>query len=256
LADVREGASADAAGAEWAARTSIEGLADPANVKAALTDLTLAQSESFTTEAGSNLLTRNIATTAAVAASAASAKRSGIPGPARAVARALRGILLGVYGLAWSLTSPRAWVKVLGIGALLAAVAIVALGLYSDVDVRTGGDAGSPPAWLALLARGIVAAALVLGIVRAGWAGVVVAVGFAVAYSSLVLWPWPEGARDGFERLWKTSPVATLLLAVFVLGVTAGLMFDARLRFRKPVVSLFLLLALAAAAILLYVLFR
>jgi patatin-related protein len=256
LEDVREGASADASGAEWARRNPVEEFTDPVKVKVALSDLTLARSESFATEAGSNLLTRNVATTAAVAASAASARRSGIPGPARVVARSLRGLLLGVYGLAWSLTSPRPWVKVLGIGVLVGAAALVAWGLYSDVDVRTGGDAGSPPAWLALLARGIVAAALVLGILRAGWAGVVVALGFAVAYVSLVLWPWPEGARDGIERLWKTSPVATLLVALFVLGAVAGLIVDARLRFRKPVLLLLSLAALATVAILVYVLAR
>jgi patatin-related protein len=256
LEDVREGASADAAGAGWATRTSPERLADPAKVKEAFGELTLAQSESFTTEAGSNLLTRNIATTAAVAASAASAKRSGIPGPARGVARALRGLLLGVYGLAWSLTSARLGAKLLGVAALVAAVALVAWGLYSDVDVRTGGDAGSPPAWLALFARGMVAAALVLGIIRAGWAGVVVALGFAVTYVSLVLWPWPEGGREGVERLWKTSPVATLLVALFFLGLTAGLMFDARLRFRKPAVLVLSLLTAGAVAIAVYVLVR
>jgi patatin-related protein len=217
-----EGASPDAAGAVWAARNPVESFSEPEKLVGALRSLRLAQDESFADEVGSNLLTRNIATTAAVAASALSAKRSGLPGPARFVARSLRGLLLAFYGLAWSLTSRRPGAKLAGIALLLGAIAIVLWGLASDVDVREGGEGGGPPGWLSAFAKAAVAAALLLGVLRSGKAGLIVAGAFAVVYCSLVLTPWPDSWRDGFERFWETSSVATLLVVLAALGALAG----------------------------------
>lgn len=222
-----EGGAIDAAGAAWA--RGFASFDAPEDVVSALTALRIAKEETFAGEVGADLLTRNIATTAVVAASALSAPGSGIPRIARIAPRALRGLLIALYALTWGLTSPKRALKTIAFVALLLALMILAWALLADVQAREAAQtttiqhtAKGPPGWLEALAKLIVAGGLLLGILRAGLVGLGLALAFAAAYLTLVLTPWPEG-YDLLERLFKTSTLASVTLALLLAGLLAGL---------------------------------
>ncbi|HSC92915.1 MAG TPA: patatin-like protein [Gaiellaceae bacterium] len=228
-----EGAAPDAAGAGWA--RSYATLDTPEQVEAALKALRLSQEEQLGGEIGSDLLTRNAATTAVVAASTLAATRSGLPGVVRLVPRALRGLLLALYGLTWGLTSQRRALKVLAVLVLLAAILLVVWGLLADVNARELTDApgepadveaGGPPAWLEAPAKLAVAGGFVLAPLRFGTLGVVVALAAAVGYLALVLTPFPDGAVEVLLRIWATSVLATLAILLVAGGLAVAALFD------------------------------
>jgi patatin-related protein len=223
-----EHAAPDADGARWARRRREIGFDRPEDVADALRQLRIAETESFAGEAGADLLTRNAATTAAVAASTLSAKRSGLPGGVRAVPLALRGVLLALYGLAWSLTSPKRALKLVAFVALVFALAVIVWGLIADVppqtETRGGGESsGGPPAWLSGLAKTLVAGGLLVAALRAGAAGIGIAVAFFAAYLSIRLADWPQDVGEWFDLGVKSEPVLSAAAAILLVGALAGL---------------------------------
>jgi patatin-related protein len=225
----RDGAAPDAAALGWAA-TAPDPAATDTDVERGLRRLPLPQGESLTTEIGSNLLTRNVATVAAVSAAALAGPHSGVPRPLRLVPRALRGLFLPFYGLTWGLTAKRPAWRVATLLAVLLAVAVVAWGLLAEVDARDAADGvssgngalASPPGWLHALALGVLVAALALGVLRGGWAGLVVAAVFALVYLALVLTPVPDDAGDVAGRLWRSEPVLVAAVALLAAGIVAS----------------------------------
>ena len=226
----REGAAPDAEGLAWAATVPDMAQASDTAVQRALARLPLPKGESLTTEIGSNLLTRNVATVAAVSAAALAGTHSGVPRVVRLVPRALRGLFLPFYGLTWGLTSKRPAWRVATLLAVLVAVGVVVWGVLADVDAReaavaaTAGDEAiaGPPAWLHALALAVLVASLALGVLRGGWAGIAVAVGFGLVYLGLVLTPEPDGAVDVAGRLWRAEPVLTAGVALLAAGIVAS----------------------------------
>lgn len=218
-----EGSAPDSAGAAWA-RAQGANLETPTQIADALRRLRIAESESLGTELGSNLLTRNLATVAAVGGSALSGKRSGLPVLARVGLRAARGLLLGLYALTWALTSMRSAARTVGVLALLVASAVIAWGIASgigDTPVTDDGSGGAP-GWLAAIATLIVAAGLLLGVVRGGRAGIVVALAFVTAYFTLV-WKEDGGFGGGLRAVFREHTTIALVLAIAGLGALAGL---------------------------------
>ena len=198
----RDGAAPDAVGLSWAATVPDAAQASDADVESALARLPLPKGESLTTEIGSNLLTRNVATVAAVSAAAFAAPHSGVPKVVRLVPRAARGLFLPFYGLTWGLTSKRPAWRVATLLAVVLAAAVVVWGVLADVDAREAaggtpsgdGTLDQPPGWLHGVAIGVLIASIALGVLRGGWAGIVVAVGFGLVYLGLVLTPEPDDA--------------------------------------------------------------
>lgn len=226
----RDGAAPDAAALGWASTVPDAAAATDTDVQHALQRLPLPQHESLTTEIGSNLLTRNVATVAAVSAAALAGPHSGVPRPLRLVPRAMRGLFLPFYGITWGLTARRPAVRVATLLAVVLAAAVVVWGVLADVDAREaagGGSAGdgvlaSPPGWLHALAIGVLVASLALGVLRGGWAGIVVAAGFALVYLGLVLTPLPDDAADAAGRLWRSEPVLVAGVALLAAGIVAS----------------------------------
>lgn len=225
----RDGAAPDAAGLAWAATVPDMIVATDADVERALAQLPLPQEESFATEIGSNLLTRNVATVTAVSAAALAGPHGGMPKVVRLVPRALRGLLLPFYGLTWGLTAKRPTWRVATLLAVVFAVGIVVWGVLADVDARqaatgatAGGTLAEPPGWLHLLAAGVLVASLALGVLRGGWAGLVVAAGFGLVYLALVLTPAPDDAGDAAGRLWRFEPVLVAGIALLAAGIVAS----------------------------------
>ena len=226
----RDGAAPDAVGLSWAATVPDPAQASDADVESALARLPLPQGESLTTEIGSNLLTRNVATVAAVSAAAFAAPHSGVPKVVRLVPRAVRGLLLPFYGLTWGLTSKRPAWRVATLLAVVLAAAVVVWGVLADVDAREAaggtpsgdGTLDQPPGWLHALAIGVLVASIALGVLRGGWAGIVVAVGFGLVYLGLVLTPEPDDASDVAGRLWRSEPVLVAGTALLATGIIAS----------------------------------
>jgi O-antigen ligase len=114
--------------------------------------------------------------------------------------------------------------------AVVLAAAIVVWGVLADVDAREAacgapacdGTLDQPPGWLHALAVAILVASLVLGILRGGWAGLAVAVGFGLAYLGLVLTPEPDDPADVAGRLWRSEPVLVAATALLVAGIVAS----------------------------------
>jgi patatin-related protein len=227
--DVRvDDAAPDAEGFAWAASVpEMEG-ADDVAVAETLARLPLPRRESLRSEVGSNLLTRNVATVAAVAAAALAAPR-GVPAPVRLVPKALRGLFLPFYALTWGLTAKRTLWRALTLVAVIAAVVAVAWGLLADVDARVATCAASacdgaidePPGWLHALAVVVLIGSLALGVLRGGWVGVVVAAGFGLVYLGLVLTPAPDPS-DVVGRLWQSEPVLLAATALVAAGIIAS----------------------------------
>jgi hypothetical protein len=251
-----EQAAPDAAGRRWAdqrAHLFIAPLA-PQDVVDSLTQLRIAETETFVGEIGSDLLTRNVATTATVAASALAATRSGLPRGVRAVPLALRGTLLALYGLTWSLTSPRRALKTMALVGLLLALVVVVWGVVAEADVpdsaptasgtQTGEGSASPPGWLSALAKVIVAGGILLGVLRGGTAGIGVGVAALIAYAAIrVSDRWPRGAGEVLERGLKDEPIAMAAVAIVAAGLLTGLVAG-----RGPLSRLFLASAPARRA--------
>jgi hypothetical protein len=139
-------------------------------------------------------------------------------------------LFLPFYGLTWGLTSKRPAWRVATLLAVLVAVGIVVWGVLADVDAREAAVAATvgdeaiarPPAWLHALALGVLVASLALGVLRGGWAGIAVAVGFGLVYLGLVLTPEPDGAGDVAGRLWRSEPVLTAGVALLAAGIVAS----------------------------------
>ena len=226
----RDGAAPDAVGLSWAATVPDPAQASDADVESALARLPLPQGESLTTEIGSNLLTRNVATVAAVSAAALAAPHSGVPRVVRLVPRAVRGLFLPFYGLTWGLTSKRPVWRVATLLAVVLAAAVVVWGVLADVDAREAacgtascdGTLDQPPGWVHAVAIAVLVASIALGVLRGGWAGVVVAVGFGLVYLGLVLTPEPDDASDVAGRLWRSEPVLVAGTALLAAGIIAS----------------------------------
>jgi hypothetical protein len=224
----RDGAAPDADGLRWAATVSDMTQASDVEVERSLAQLPLPQGESLTTEIGSNLLTRNVATVAAVSAAALAGPHGGVPRVVRIVPRAIRGLFLPFYGLTWGLTARRPAMRIATLLAVVLAVALVVWGVLADLDARVaGGETATdtlaePPGWLHVLAAGVLVASLVLGVLRGGWAGIVVAVGFGLVYLGVVLTPEPDGVGDTAERLWRSEPVLVAATALLAAGIVAS----------------------------------
>jgi patatin-related protein len=227
-----EHAAPDAYGGRWA-RNREGHFDEPGDVVDSLTQLRIAETESFVGEIGSDLLTRNVATTATVAASALAAKRSGLPRAIRSVPLALRGTLLGLYGMTWSITSPRRALKMLALVGLLLALLVVVWGAVADADVPNGQGSESdaeqqqasdgPPAWLSALAKVVVAGGILLGVLRGGAAGIGAGAALLVAYSSIRYSDrWPENLRDLPEDVFRAEPVAMAAAAIVIAGLLTG----------------------------------
>jgi patatin-related protein len=258
----REGAAPDAVGLRWAELVSDMTQASDVDVQRSLAQLPLPQGESLTTEIGSNLLTRNVATLAAVSAAALAGPHGGVPKVVQLVPRAIRGLLLPFYGLTWGLTARRPAMRVATLLAVVLAVVVVVWGVLADLDERVAGDEAAadaltgPPGWLHVLAAGVLVASLALGVLRGGWAGIVVAVGFGLVYLGVVLTPEPDGAGDTAERLWRSEPVLVAATALLAAGIVASFLARpldvvSRLWRSQRAVLLGGLAALAAAAIVL-----
>ena len=225
----RDGAAPDAVGLSWAASAPAPGASD-ADVERALAQLPLPQGESLTTEIGSNLLTRNVATVVAVSAAALAAPHSGVPRVVRLAPRAARGLFLPFYGLTWGLTAKRPAWRVATLLAVVLAAAVVVWGVLADVDAREAvggtpsgdGTLDQPPGWLHALAVGVLVASIALGVLRGGWAGIVIAVGFGLVYLGLVLTPEPDDASDVAGRLWRSEPVLVAGTALLAAGLVAS----------------------------------
>jgi patatin-related protein len=224
----RDGAAPDADGLRWAATVSDMTQASDVEVERSLAQLPLPQGESLTTEIGSNLLTRNVATVAAVSAAALAGPHGGVPRVVRIVPRAIRGLFLPFYGLTWGLTARRPAMRIATLLAVVLAVAVVVWGVLADLDARVAGGEratdtlAEPPGWLHVLAAGVLVASLVLGVLRGGWAGIVVAVGFGLVYLGVVLTPEPDGVGDTAERLWRSEPVLVAATALLAAGIVAS----------------------------------
>ena len=226
----RHGAAPDAEGLAWAAAVPELTDASDADVQQALSLLPLPKGESLSTEIGSNLLTRNVATVAAVSAAALAGPHGGVPRVVRLVPRALRGLFLPFYGLTWGLTAKRPVWRVATLIAVLVAVAVVVWGVLADVDAREAavgpapgdGALAAPPGWLHALAVAVLVASLGLGVLRGGWAGIVVAAGFALAYLGLVLTPEPDDPTGSAGRLWRSEPVLVAGLGLLAAGIVAS----------------------------------
>jgi patatin-related protein len=224
----RDGAAPDADGLRWAATVSDMTQASDVEVERSLAQLPLPRGESLTTEIGSNLLTRNVATVAAVSAAALAGPHGGVPRVVRIVPRAIRGLFLPFYGLTWGLTARRPAMRIATLLAVVLAVAVVVWGVLADLDARVAGGEratdtlAEPPGWLHVLAAGVLVASLVLGVLRGGWAGIVVAVGFGLVYLGVVLTPEPDGVGDTAERLWRSEPVLVAATALLAAGIVAS----------------------------------
>ena len=263
----RDGAAPDAVGLSWAATAPPPGASD-ADVERALARLPLPQGESLTTEIGSNLLTRNVATVAAVSAAALAAPHSGVPRVVRLAPRAVRGLFLPFYGLTWGLTAKRPAWRVATLLAVVLAAAVVVWGVLADVDAREAvggtpsgdGTLDQPPGWLHALAVGVLVASIALGVLRGGWAGIVIAVGFGLVYLGLVLTPEPEDASDVAGRLWRSEPVLVAGTALLAAGLVASFVarpldVASRLwRTRRALLVAGVAVAAGLAAVLAYVL--
>jgi hypothetical protein len=59
-------------------------------------------------------------------------------------------------------------------------------------------------------------------VLRGGWAGIVVAVGFGLVYLGLVLTPEPDDASDAAGRLWRSEPVLVAGTALLAAGIIAS----------------------------------
>jgi hypothetical protein len=185
-----------------------------------------------------------------------------VPRVVRLVPRAIRGLLLPFYGLTWGLTARRPAMRIATLLAVVLAVAVVVWGVLADLDARVaGGEAAAdtltgPPGWLHVLAAGVLVASLALGVLRGGWAGIVVAVGFGLVYLGVVLTPEPDGVGDTAERLWRSEPVLVAATALLVAGIVASFLarpldLVGRLWRSQRAVLLAGVAALAAAAIVL-----
>ena len=186
--------------------------------------------ESFATELGSNLLTRNLATVAAVSTAALAGPHGGVPKAVRLVPRALRGLFLPFYALTWGLTTRRPLVRALTLLGVVLAAAVVVWGIFADVDARqAAGDTtvdvlDTPPGWLHALAVAVLLGALTLGVLRGGGAGIAVLAGFAIVYLGLVFTPAPDDVSDAAGRLWRTEPVLVAGVALLACGLVASLL--------------------------------
>ena len=226
----RSGAAPDAAGLDWAATVPDTRTATDAEVEHALARLPLPRDESFATELGSNLLTRNLATVAAVSTAALAGSHGGVPKAVRLVPRALRGLFLPFYALTWGLTTKRPLVRALTLVGVLVAVAVVVWGVFADVDARqaagdtTVGVLDKPPGWLHGVAVAVLLGALTLGVLRGGGVGVLVFAGFAAVYLGLVFTPAPDDVSDAAGRLWRTEPVLVAGVALLACGMVASLL--------------------------------
>ena len=113
-------------------------------------------------------------------------------------------------------------------GRCVGTVAVVVWGVLADLDARVAGGGAAadtltpPPGWLHVLAAGVLVASLALGVLRGGWAGIVVAVGFGLVYLGVVLTPEPDGADDTAERLWRSEPVLVAATALLAAGIVAS----------------------------------
>ena len=153
-----------------------------------------------------------------------------MPKVVRLVPRAVRGLLLPFYGLTWGLTSKRPAWRVATLLAVVLAAAVVVWGVLADVDAREAaggtpsgdGTLDQPPGWLHALAIGVLVASIALGVLRGGWAGIVVAVGFGLVYLGLVLTPEPDDASDVAGRLWRSEPVLVAGTALLATGIIAS----------------------------------
>ncbi len=226
----RDGAAPDAPSLAWAGTVPDMAEASDAEVERSLARLPLPRDESLTTELGSNLLTRNLATIAAVSSAALAGPHGGVPKGVRLAPKALRGLFLPFYGLTWGLTTRRALVRAVTLVAVLVAVAIVVWGVFADVDARqAAGDASSdvlakPPAGVHLVAALVLLGALALGVLRGGLAGIAILVGFAAVYLALVFTPVPDDLSDAAGRLWRSEPVLVAGVALLACGLVASLL--------------------------------
>ena len=120
----------------------------------------------------------------------------------------VRGLLLPFYGLTWGLTSKRPAWRVATLLAIVLAAAVVVWGVLADVDAREAaggtpsgdGTLDQPPGWLHAVAVGVLVASLALGVLRGGWAGIVVAVGFGARL------PRPRPHTGARRRLGRGRP--------------------------------------------------
>ena len=226
----RAGAAPDAAGVDWAATVPDTATATDVEVEQALTRLPLPRDESFATELGSNLLTRNLATVAAVSTAALAGPHGGVPKAVRLVPRALRGLFLPFYALTWGLTTRRPLVRALTLLGVVLAAAVVVWGVFADVDARQAAGnttvdvLDTPPGWLHALAVAVLLGALTLGVLRGGGAGIAVLAGFAIVYLGLVFTPAPDDVSDAAGRLWRTEPVLVAGVALLACGLVASLL--------------------------------
>jgi patatin-related protein len=182
--------------------------------------------ETIAGEAGSDLLSRTLSTALAVAASAITSKKSGIPGPVRAVLHGVRGVMLAVYLLVRAFTQRSRILRSVAVLVLAGAGTVVAYSLYtaqaSDVDVEVHAGPG-PPGLLVALAVAIVLAGVVTGLIRAGIFGVITACALALAAIMLVLSPWPSGGLSGiYDRFREQAPTETLVIAFLTISALSS----------------------------------
>jgi patatin-related protein len=178
--------------------------------------------ETIAGEVGSDLLSRTLSTALAVAASAITSKKSGVPGPVRALLHGLRGLMLAVYLLVRTFTQGSRIMRAIAVIVIAAAAVVVAYALYASPPKHMN-ITGGPPDILVAIGVVVVLAGVVAGLIRGGAFGVLTAGALLVAAIMLVLSPWPDGGVTGiYDRFREDAPTETLIVLFVTLSAFAS----------------------------------